>query len=164
MADETKDVTTTSEESERTFTQSELNAILGDRLAQERKKYADYEDLKGKAEKYDADQEAQKSELQKANELAEKYKAQLDELTKANEIRTVREKVASETGVPSNLLTAETEEACKEQAKAFLAWKGDQAGYPDLKDGGEVNHSPGKKTTADQFAAWFDKKLANSGQ
>lgn len=37
MAEEIKDVTTPSEEPERTFTQSELNAILGDRLAQERK-------------------------------------------------------------------------------------------------------------------------------
>ena len=65
MAEEMKDVTTPSEEPERTFTQSELNAILGGRFAQERKKYADYEELKGKAQKYDAAEEASKSELQK---------------------------------------------------------------------------------------------------
>ena len=34
---------------ERTFTQSELDAIVVDRLGRERQKYADYEDLKVKA-------------------------------------------------------------------------------------------------------------------
>ena len=61
MADEVKDVTTPSNEPERTFTQSELNAIIGDRLAQERKKYADYDELKGKAAKFDEAEEASKT-------------------------------------------------------------------------------------------------------
>ncbi len=67
----------------RTFTQDELNAIVQTRLADERKKYADYDSLKEKAGKYDAQEEANKSELQKANEKATDLQAKLDAMTKA---------------------------------------------------------------------------------
>lgn len=68
---------------ERTFTQAEMNAIISDRLSRERSKYADYDDLKAKAQQFDAAQEAGKTELQKANEKAAKLQEQLDTLTKA---------------------------------------------------------------------------------
>ena len=46
--------TAPSRQEERTFTQAELNAIVADRLARERAKYADYDKLKDKAGKADA--------------------------------------------------------------------------------------------------------------
>lgn len=48
---------------EKTLTQSEVDRIVSDRLARERAKYADYEDLKKKVD-------AQKSEAEKAIEAA----------------------------------------------------------------------------------------------
>lgn len=80
---------------ERTFTQAEMNAIISDRLSRERSKYADYDDLKAKAQQFDAAQEAGKTELQKANEKAAKLQAQLDSMTKANTLRDIRGKVAA---------------------------------------------------------------------
>ena len=80
---------------ERTFTQAEMNAIISDRLSRERSKYADYDDLKAKAQQFDAAQEAGKTELQKANEKAAKLQEQLDTLTKANTLRDIRGKVAA---------------------------------------------------------------------
>ena len=56
----------TQENEQRTFTQAEMNAIIQDRLTRERGKYADYETLKAKAAKFDAAEEAGKTELQKA--------------------------------------------------------------------------------------------------
>ena len=53
---------------ERTFTQAELDALIGDRLRRERDKYSDYDDLKERAEKWAEHEEAQKSEIQKAHE------------------------------------------------------------------------------------------------
>ena len=44
---------TNAEGQNRTFTQEELNAIVGKRLAEEKSKFADYEDLKAKASKFD---------------------------------------------------------------------------------------------------------------
>ncbi len=68
----------------RTFTQAELDAIVADRLARERAKYPDYETFKAKAARYDAAEEAGKSELQKATEQAAALKSELDGLKKAN--------------------------------------------------------------------------------
>ena len=55
-------------EGERTFTQVELDAHIGDRLKRQRAQYADYDDLKAQAEKWAEHEEAQKSEMQKALE------------------------------------------------------------------------------------------------
>ena len=54
----------------KTFTQAELDAAIESRLTRERAKFADYEALKAKAEKFDKAEEAAKSELQKAQEQA----------------------------------------------------------------------------------------------
>ena len=54
-----------------TFTQEQVDAIVKDRLSRERDKYKDYADLKSKAAEYDKQQEANKTELQKAQEKAE---------------------------------------------------------------------------------------------
>ena len=142
-------------EEQQSFTQEELNAIVGKRLAREAEKYADYEELKAKAAKLDELEESAKTELQKATEKAEKLEAELNSLKKAGEVRAMRDEVATETGVPANLLTGETEEDCRKQAEAILSFAkvGD---YPSLKDGGEVQH-PAKGSTKDQFAQWANK-------
>ena len=127
---------------ERTFTQAEMNAIISDRLSRERSKYADYDDLKAKAQQFDAAQEAGKTELQK----------QLDSMTKANTLRELRGKVAAATGVPAELLSGDTEESCTAQAQAILKFA--QPGYPSIRDGGEVRNKP-TGSTRQQFADWF---------
>lgn len=143
---------------ERTFTQAELDEIIKARVAKERAKYGDYETLRTKASKFDEMEEANKSELQKATEKADALQKQLDAMTKQNEVRSVREKVANDTGVPASLLLGETEEDCMEQAYGILAYKNNKNGYPVVKDGGEVSHHE-KKNVADQFADWFNANL-----
>ena len=98
----------TQENEQRTFTQAEMNAIIQDRLARERGKYADYEALKAKAAKFDEAEEAGKTELQKANEKADALQKQVDAFTKAEQLRTVRQKVSAATGVPAELLSGDT--------------------------------------------------------
>lgn len=142
---------------ERTFTQAEMNAIITDRLNRERTKYADYDDLKAKAAKYDAAEEAGKTELEKANDRAAKLQAQVDSLTRANTLREVRQRVAKATGVPAELLNGDTEEGCTAQANAILAFA-KPGGYPAVKDGGEPIHKP-TGSTRDQFAAWAEQML-----
>lgn len=149
------------ENQERTFTQSELDAIVSDRLKRANAKFADYEEVKEKAAMYDEAVEASKSELERQTEKANALQAQLDALTKANDIRDIREKVARETGVPATLLLGETEEDCMAQASGILAYKNDvKATYPNVKDGGEVQKIQ-HKTVEDQFADWFNKSLNN---
>lgn len=139
----------------KTFTQTEVDQIVSERLKRERSKYEGYEDYKAKAAKLDEIDEANKSELQKATERAEKLEAELSSIKKANSIRDVRSKVATETGVPASLLTAETEEECKAQAEAILAFK---TAYPSVKDGGEVQQVP-NVSAKQQFAEWANQIL-----
>ena len=143
----------------KTFTQEELDQIISDRLQRERAKYADYDSLKEKAQKYDAAEEAGKTELQKAQDQARNLQAELDDLKKAAAAQVMRGKVASETGVPASLLTADTEDGCREQAKAILTFAKPQ-GYPSVQDGGEVKPI-GRGSTRDKFKDWFEYNLTH---
>ena len=115
---------------------------------------ADYDDLKAKAAQFDAAQEAGKTELQKANEKAAKLQQQLDALNSANTLREVRAKVSAATGVPADLLSGDTEEACTAQAQAILKFA--KPGYPNVRDGGDPHHTP-TCSTRQQFADWFEQ-------
>lgn len=145
------------ENAEKTFTQSELNAIISDRLKRESEKYADYETLKEKASRFDEIEEASKTELQKANERAAKLETELSQLRKNEEIRTIREKVATEHGIPASLLSGDSVETCTEQAKALLEFKS-AATYPTVKDGGEIQNNL-KRSTRDEFADWANENF-----
>jgi hypothetical protein len=59
------------QQQQRTFTQSELNAILADRLARDRAKFADYDDLKTKAQQFEELQAKQMSDLERAQQAAQ---------------------------------------------------------------------------------------------
>ena len=149
MAETVNQETSTAEQ--QTFTQDELNKIVGERLARERDKYSDYDELKKKAAAFDEAQEAQKSELQKAQDRALALEAELNGLKKRDEARTVRETVATETGVPASLLTGETVDDCKAQAEEILKFARPD-GYPKVVDGGEAPHSNNPGSTKQQFA------------
>lgn len=147
----------TTAEPAKTFTQEDVNQLVQERLRREREKYADYIDLKAKAAKLDEIEEASKTELQKATERAQALEVELTELKKAESIRTIRQKVSQETGVPADLLTAEDEETCTAQANSILSFAKPSA-YPAVKDGGEVTPTQ-KRTTSAQFAEWLSESL-----
>lgn len=155
-----QDVETQVEEP-KTFTQDEVNKIVQERIVRDRKDRADYDELKAKAEKFDALEEASKSELQKATERAEKLEAELTSMKRQQEIKDIRAKVSSETGVPITLLNGEDEDSCNEQAKAILAFKWpNNNSYPTLKDGGEPNNKVKAPSTRTQFADWMDANFS----
>ena len=111
-----------------------------------------------------ANTEIERLKLQPAapadKELQAQLKAATDELNSlkaANALREIREKVSRETGVPSSLLTGETEDACKAQAEAIRDYA-KPSGYPPVRDGGEV-HPANATATRDQFADWLDKSF-----
>lgn len=143
---------------ERTFTQEEVNSIVEGRLKKESAKYSDYEELKAKALKLDEIEESNKSELQKANERAEALAKELETMTRSNEVRAIREKVSSETGVPISLLSADDEEGCRTQAEGIISFASTKSAYPSVKDGGEISKLT-TKTTGEQFGEWLNSQL-----
>lgn len=103
--------------------QEEFDRAVGQRVARERAKYADYADLKAKAAKLDELDQASKSEIQKAIERAEQAERELAS-EKAGSLRAT---VAAEKGVPIALLTGSTREELEASAAAALDWRGEQA-------------------------------------
>ena len=134
---------------EKLFTQEQVNGFFNKRYSEMMSKLDEY---KAKAEKFDELEEANKTELQKATERAAQLESELNQIKKEASIKDVRNKVAKELGVPADLLTAETEDACKEQAKAILNFA-KPSSYPTIKDAGEVNNV-GKPSPKQQFAEW----------
>lgn len=145
------------EETGKTFTQDEVNAIVKDRLTRAGAKYADYDALKEKADKFDQLEEANKTELQKATERADALQVELNELKEANTLRDLRNKVAEDTGIPVHLLTGKTEEECRSQAEAIAAFA-KPSSYPNVRDAGEVQHMGGG-STRDKFKDWFESNI-----
>jgi hypothetical protein len=93
------------EEPSKTFTQAELDKIVADRIARERKKvekFADYDDLKTKASEYEKALEekrlAELSAQERAEEIAKKFEAERNEYAKQlNELKSQaqREKIVN---------------------------------------------------------------------
>ena len=138
-------------EPERTFTQAEMDAIIGERLKRDRAKYADYDELKAKAAKYDEAEEASKSELQKAVEERDRLKAKLDKLEAEAERAEQVAKVAAEQGVDAALLARMSGDV-EDNAKFLKEQMANAPKYGTVPDFGEANAPAGKKSTADQFA------------
>lgn len=148
--------TAAAQQEERMFTQAEVNAIVADRLTRERAKYADYDNLKAKAAQVDEADQASKAELEAANARADGLQKQLDEIHRASELRSIREKVAAETGVPVNLLTFDTEEDCTRQAAEIRKFS--DPPYPNVRDGGDPTHLPATEGDAITRAFSRDNK------
>lgn len=103
--------------------QEQLDGILKGRLAREREKvkgqYADYDDLKAAAAKYREIQDAEKSDLQKANERIAELEASAKKRDEADRIRDLKGKVSKATGVPVDLIQGTDEESMT----SFAFWR-----------------------------------------
>ena len=135
----------------KTFTQEDVNRIVAERV----KRYANYEELKQKAEQFDQIEESNKTELQKAVEKANGLQSELDALKNATKLRDLRDEVSKEKGVPANLLTGTTKEECEAQAEEIISFAAQRQGYPAVPDGGEPTVTV-KRATRDQFADWLN--------
>lgn len=120
----------------RMFTQDEVNEMMGKVRREARGKFADYDELKAKAERYDAAEEAAKTELERANERAAKAEAELKEAREREERAALLRRVSEDTGVPTGLLKGSTEEELRDSAKAVAAYAASKRPeYPADKGG-----------------------------
>lgn len=93
-------------------TQADLDRIIENRLARERQKVADYNELKAKAAKFDEAQEAKKTTEQKAAERI----AALEKENQAFKLAEVKARIAAEHGISPDLLAGDSEESLAAQA------------------------------------------------
>lgn len=107
--------------------QEEFDKRLGDRLAREREKFADYAELKAKAAQLDAAEEAQKTELQKLTDKLAKAEGRANQL----EGEMLRLKVAQAKGLTAEqaeFLAGDTEADLEARADKILALAGKTPG------------------------------------
>ena len=90
----------------KTFTQAELDQIVTDRLARERKKYEGFDELKAKASRLDELEAANKTELERATRRAEEAEQKrLDAETRlaAKELETAKREALEKAGLAPSL-------------------------------------------------------------
>lgn len=76
--------------------QAELDRIVEERLARERRRTSDYDELKAKATKYDELEESQKDELQREKDAREKAEREKDEALASARTTLLRASVIAE--------------------------------------------------------------------
>lgn len=144
---------------EKTFSQSDVNRIVEDRLRREQAKYADYNDLRAKAAKFDEQEEANKSELQKATEANRKLESQLAEQKHAGLVANA----CLKHGIPAefaDLVTGDDEESIDKTAEKVAKLVSTQGKPPASGNGrhpldGEGNQPGGQGSMSirEQIAA-----------
>ena len=118
--------------------QEDFDKAIQARIARERAKFSDYDDLKAKADQFAQWEEAQKTEAQKTADrlaAAEKRAAEL-------EVKALRAEVAASKGVPAELLTGSTKQELEAAADALIEFKGgSQNGYVARNEGNRSEKS-----------------------
>lgn len=155
MAEEFKAITT----------QEEFDAAIKDRLARQEKtirsQYADYDDLKGKAAKFDEERTGWQKKNQESADRIKQLTADLETANakvKSEELKGLKTSIAAEMGLPAQLrdrITGSTEEEIRKDAKSLkeIFDQKNRGGLPGFS-GGE------KKPTDDPKDAAFKDLLA----
>jgi len=133
-------------------TQEELDALIQGRLDRERKKYADYPDLKAKAAEFEKAKQAQMTEAEKKDAALKEYEAKIADLTNQltdREAKVLRVQALEEAGLPTSWAervhgtTAEEIKADVGELTKLLGVKKQPAGGPaapaDTAQPGDIN-------------------------
>lgn len=125
------------------FSQEELNSIL----ANEKRTYeAKMADLKKKADEWDKQQEASKTEIQRERDAKAKAEAELNSLKLQIDVQKWRSKAGKKHSIPEadwERLRGSTESDIEEDAKAWAKARGlDRAGGPTPRGGSPLARNP----------------------
>ena len=125
-------------------TQEQLDHVIGERIRREKekaaKKYADYDDLKAKVSEYEKQIGDLSKSLDDASKQISGFEAERNELNSkisAYETRSVKMRIARETGIPYELaerLSGDTEDAIREDAKNFSQYVSKTNSAPPLAE------------------------------
>lgn len=132
--------------------QADMDRIIADRLSRERGKYADYDDLKAKAEKFDQAEAANLSELEKERKRAEELEAKVSGYEAAKQLQQWRDEVAKDRPDLRDLLTASTEADLRTQFDALAQRIPDPKADTSSKDDGKP-HIPYRELSKAQADA-----------
>lgn len=190
--DPTPDPTPTPEPPARSFTQADVDKIVQDRLARQKAQFANFDEFKEKAERYDEIAEQSKSEQQKLEERAQQAEEAAAKATeRANRILRKAQIISAATELNAvdpeavhallneNNFTVPTEDGelsvtvgddgsvtgAKEVVQAFLAGRQSLVGEPRRPDfdGGARKPTPsGQQITRDDLKRMTPEQINNA--
>lgn len=152
------------EQTPKTFTQDEVNELMGKVRRETREKFADYDDLAKKAKAYDEAQEAAKTELEKAQEAAAKAEKELESLRAEKARNDLAAKVSAATGVPAALITGSDEESMTASANAIAAFAKSATTAAPMDKGGAAKSQPQSDESIRSMANPLDRVAAYARQ
>jgi len=136
-------------------TEEQISALMGINGADINRARQGADDLRSQLQSANSELEGLRrsaEELSAAQGRVTELETELGSIKAAQATAQLRARVAKDTGVPAELLTGDTEDACKEQAQSILAF----ARYPSVSDGGEAHGGNMTGSTRQQFADWFN--------
>ena len=146
--------------------QADLDRIVSERIARERAKFADYDDLKAKASRFAEIEEASKTAEQKAAERLAELEAKVKGYETEKQVAAWKAEVAAAAGVPAVALAGSTKEELEAHAETLKslitptdASKGRVGPYVP-PEGSTPSGSLGS-TTGDMFAEAVESALNN---
>lgn len=107
------------EGSQKTLTQDEANALIGNARKKERAKYANYEEYKAAFEELQQLKEKDKTEAQRALERAEAAEKELADIKAKEALAKAAAEIAERTGVPAEALRGGTPEEMEAHAEVL---------------------------------------------
>jgi len=132
---------TPGQQTPKTFTQDQVDAIVAERLTRERGKFADYDTLKGRAAKWQEHEDAQKSEMEKLADSIKAAQAERDDaISRANDLLIRSAFIAA--GAASNLVNPADAYALADLSNVTIGDDGKVTGVEDavkvLVEGGRL--------------------------
>lgn len=130
--------------------QEDLNRVITERINRERSKFADYKDLKAKADKFDELEAANKSEVEKAKEAT----TAAEQRAAKAEADALRLRVAAKHGISDEdadlFLTGTDEETLTKQAERLMQHASDRKKNGNVvpKEGSTTHAAPDDERAA----------------
>lgn len=131
--------------------QEDFDKAIQARIARERSKFADYDELKAKADKLT---EIEAASLTEAEKTAQKL-ADAERRAAELEVKATRAEVAAAKGIPAELLSGTTQAELEASADALIAFRGEQKQTPSSTALGRANTTTVATGPAAEFAALF---------
>ncbi|MDY4041320.1 MAG: hypothetical protein SOY67_04375 [Collinsella sp.] len=139
---------------QRTFTQAEVDALMGRVRRETRGQFADYDELRERA--------ARAAEADEARERAERAEAELAEARARIERQEALSRVSAETGVPANLIHGGDEVEMRAAAEALRGYIDSlRPAYPEDK-GGSAGGRPVTDASIDSIANPLERVRARA--
>ena len=141
--------------------QADFDVAIQARIARERAKFADYDDVKAKADKLTVIEEANKTEAQKQSDRLTEIERENAELKSGKLRADIAEAKSDPTKgivIPASMLTGTTKEELEASADALIKFKGEQQA-PRLHIPNEGNSPINTSNPSNDFAEFLNTQL-----